>query len=206
MAFDIPTRLGADKCYWSSSSAAGLSIAAENVEIAGFDFVATSSYPGIEFAATHWNCAVHDCQFGRRGALQDGIKIAAGIDAPYMSVYDNLFSSGIVRDGVRFEGAATYGWFGIPGHGNVFNVTLIGIDSTSTTVLGGIADNVFRLPSDTEGYAISFTNSGSSGCMIDGNKAFYGNDTMITNPYRDVGSNHWGLNYRQGLSILPEIA
>lgn len=206
LGWDNPTRLAAEKIYFSSSSAECFSIEAQNVEIAGFDFVATSSYEAITFPTTGiWNCSIHDCNFGMRGALEDGINVPIGVDVPYLTVYDCYFGESCARDGIRIAGNATRGWLGLPGHGNIFrDVAYRGIHNlTSGAVLGGICDNVFRLVSDTAGYAINFAHSGASECMVYNNQAFYGTTALSANPYRDLGSNHWGLNYRQGVSILP---
>lgn len=189
--------------YYSSGSAAGFYVEAQNVEIAGFDFCADNSYSGIELRTNVWNTCIHDCNFGMRGNTQYGILFNGG--GVYTSVYDCYFGVAIDSDGIRFDGNAFRSWIGLPGHGNIFDVDGIGVHGTSGVgvTIGGICDNIFLLPSDTAGYAISFLNSGAAGCIVDGNSAFYGTTALSNNPYRDLGSNHWGLNYRQGVSILP---
>lgn len=65
-----------------------------------------------------------------------------------------------------------------------------------------ITGNRFLCEDSADGEAITL---GASvvGCMIDDNRAMEGADTMSNNPFKDLGTNHWGLNYRQGVSIMP---
>jgi len=68
-----------------------------------------------------------------------------------------------------------------------------------------IARNRFALTASfSEGDAITST---GSGCMIYDNYVMYlVEDTWTNNPFLENGSNHWGLNYRQGVSIMPVTA
>lgn len=79
----------------------------------------------------------------------------------------------------------------------------MGITDTGGT--GGmgwqIYNNKFKVFDAAAGEAIYLTGAGH--CMVDGNSAFEGSAAMTFNPYRDTGTNSWGLNYRQGVSILP---
>ncbi|MBA7647424.1 hypothetical protein ES703_55196 [subsurface metagenome] len=68
----------------------------------------------------------------------------------------------------------------------------------------GIFDNRFACHSDAVGKAIYIPLGG--GGFIDGNRANYGTGAMTANPYRDLGANHWGLNWKAGVSIMPVTA
>lgn len=69
----------------------------------------------------------------------------------------------------------------------------------------GIFNNVFILPANTAGAAITLS-AGTAGSAIFGNHANYGDTDMGNNPYTDsagAGSNTWGLNYQAITAVLP---
>lgn len=68
-----------------------------------------------------------------------------------------------------------------------------------------ILDNIFVLPSDTKGKAITMA-AGSSDNYADGNHAFSSTIQMTKVPYLDLGASHWGLNYYSVLPIMPVTA
>ena len=67
-----------------------------------------------------------------------------------------------------------------------------------------IEENRFTTPdAATDGESI-WLGAATFGIMINNNWAFKGTGAALTyNPYYDAGNNHWGLNYRQGVSVMP---
>lgn len=65
-----------------------------------------------------------------------------------------------------------------------------------------ITGNRFLCADSANGEAITL---GASvvGCMIDDNEAMEGVLVMTYNPFKDLGTNHWGDNKRAGISIAP---
>jgi hypothetical protein len=182
----------------------GSRIEVANLEVGGG---ATKAAIHVGSGAGIWGAYLHDLWFGFTGdtTCQDGVYVAAGEDAPYLTVDNCLFGSSITRYGVYVAGNATRGFIGLDG-GNMFRaVPNIGIYVTGAAGLGGVINNKFGLVSDTQGYAISFTNAGASGAIVSGNKAAYGITAMANNPFRDLGANHWIENYRQGLTVSPDV-
>jgi hypothetical protein len=155
-----------------------------------------------------WASCFHDLWFGITGdtAGQDAIYVAAGEDAPFLEVYDCSFGNSLTRYGVYINGNATKGILGKQGHGNKFlKVPNIAMNISGPAGLDMIVDNLFSLPSDTVGYAITMSAT-SSGALICGNKAGFRIADMVTNPFRDLSNaNHWMDNWRQELTISPEI-
>lgn len=191
-----------------SGDTASFSVQAHNLTFIRLEIGAGASHGGIEIgAAAKWSLLVKKCWFGVQQAPQDGIKVNSPYDAPYLTVIDSWFGQGITRDGIRIEGAITRGQLGMAGHGNRFlDVAGIGINDVSGGGIQGVTifDNRFRLPSDTEGKAITL-HAGSADCFVDGNHANYGKTAMDANPYKDAGavSNTWGVNWKAGVSIMP---
>lgn len=192
-----------------SGDTASFSVQAHNLTFICLEIGAGASHGGMEVgAASKWSALVKACWFGVQQAPQDGIKVNSPYDAPYLTVIDCWFGQGITRDGIRIEGAITRGQLGMAGHGNRFlDVAGIGINDVSGGGIQGVTilDNRFRLPSDTEGKAITL-HAGSAGCFVDGNRANYGKTTMTANPFKDggaAGANTWGLNHKGGISTMP---
>lgn len=67
-----------------------------------------------------------------------------------------------------------------------------------------IVGNKFTCVDAADGEAITLAAT-CLGSLISGNEAMKGPNAMVKNPFKDLGTNHWGLNYRQGLSIMPAI-
>lgn len=191
---------------------AGFTISAHYVEIAGFDIGGDATHAGIEVGslAGVWGTCIHDCLFGFRSCdSQDGIKVPATYDAPYLWVYDCIFGNTLDRDGFRCEGNMTRGYVGLPGHGNLFYaITGTAINMTGVPVLGGVFDNRFSLPDNsTQGTAITFgsatATTGGHG-IIDGNSANYQDTATGTDrPFVDYGNQHWLLNYCANVAVVP---
>lgn len=181
---------------------AGIYVTGDKVEIAGFEIGSGATHGCIEVstAAQSWGLHVHDCRFGWMTAAQDGIRMTGAVDKVQFLIHDNEFNDKLTRDGIRIEQNSTRSeiW------GNVFRgVGGIGIDLiTLCTDIYAIHDNIFRVADGATGEAIT-CNINSVGCMFWGNKACQGVVAMGNVPFRDLGANHWGLNYYGLLAIMP---
>lgn len=177
------------------------SYAGSRVEISNLGFTGGSTSGCIEIANTIFGVKIHDCIFGHNySGAQDGIAVNATYDAPDIEIYNNIFGALLTRNGVRVITNATRGRI----HNNIFDRVqnegvFLGVSAGVTNCW--VYDNKFALPSDTAKYAIRI--DAGSGGFIDGNSANYGTTQMANNPYYDAGSNHWGLNYKAGVSVLP---
>jgi len=187
-------------------------VTAHYVEIANLEIGAGATMGGIHVGslAGVWGLNAHHCSFGWSHTTgQDGIRVPATFDAPYLTAYACHFGPGLTRDGIRIENNATRGRLGVPGKpSNIFDkVPGIGINVTGAATLEGIFDNRHILAADVAGGAISFTNAGSHGALIDGNRCALGKQAadFLSNPYRDLGNNHWGVNWKQASAILPAV-
>ena len=70
-----------------------------------------------------------------------------------------------------------------------------------------IEDNRFTVPDKASDGESIWLGAASFGCMINNNWSFNWTGAALTyNPYYDDGDSHWGLNYRQGVSVMPAIA
>jgi len=199
----------------SSGDTAAVSITAGKVKFIGLEFVtgAGSSHGCVEIAATcfgleFWDCLLERDIHGPGAGAQDGIIVLPTFDAPDLIVVGNIFGPGLSRDGMRVVTNCTRGRIGLPGRPGNFFDRCPGVGLNLGTLAGvtgmGVFDNRFICHSDADGKAITITLG--SDCFIDGNHANYGNTAMSNNPYKDLGSNHWGLNYKAGTSILPVTA
>ena len=190
-----------------SGDTASFSIQAHNLTFICLEIGGGASHGAIEIGAANlWALLVKACWFGVQQTPQDGVKVNSPYDAPYLTVIDSWFGQGITRDGIRIEHNITRGQLGMAGHGNRFlDVAGIGINDINGIQGVTILDNLFRLPSDTVGKAVTL-HVNSADCLIDGNRANFGKTAMAANPFVDAaaaGKNTWGLNYRAGTSILP---
>ena len=169
---------------------------------------ATKAAIHVGSAGGIWALCLHDLWFGITGdtAGQDGVFVETGEDAPFLEVFDCRFGNSLTRYGVYINGNATKGILGKPGHGNRFlKVPNIAMNISGPAGLDEIVDNLFSLPSDTQGYAITMS-ALSSGALVSGNKASFKIAAMVNNPFRDLSNaNHWIDNWRQGLTIAPDI-
>lgn len=183
---------------------AGFSITALGVEIAGLSINGGATHGCVEIgAAGLWSIEIHHCWFGEAGTGQDGVRVVAPYDAPYLSIHHNVFGAGLTRNGIRNDHNATRGTI----HDNYFHAgNDVCIYINNEFAQGWILDNVFSLDSDVQGRAITLDATCVGGVTINGNVANYGDTAMAANPYLDsaaAGSNHWLLNYRNITATLP---
>ena len=188
---------------------AGISIAANRVEIANLCINGGATHGCIEndvtAGAARWGLLVQDCWFAVLGSAQDGIKNLAASDNVYLQVLRCRFGFAITRDGIRVEHNATRCQIGDPwGNGNMFDrVQGIGVNIVGNAADIGVYNNIFVIPANTAGAAITLS-AGTAGSAIFGNQANFGDTDMGNNPYTDnaaAGSNHWGGNY-QGITLV----
>ena len=184
-----------------------LSIAADRVSVSRLAFTAGATHGCIENAAAgvRWGTLYEDCWFGVLGAAQDGIRNVAAGDEPYMTVKRCRFGRLLTRDGIRIEHNMSRGMIGTPwGDGNVFEgIPGIGVNFAGSVAEVGIYNNLFAIPANTAGAAITLS-AGSENNIVFGNRANFGDTDMGNNPYLDsagAGSNHWGDNY-QGITLV----
>ena len=187
---------------------AGLSIAADRVEIANLCINGGAAHGCIEndpgAPTARWGTLIRDCWFAVLGSAQDGIRNVAASDNVYMTVKRCRFGFALTRDGIRIEHNATRCMIGTPwGDGNLFDrVQGVGVNVVGNAADIGIYKNLFVIPANTAGAAITLS-AGTAGSAIFGNRANFGDTDMGNNPYTDgagAGSNHWGDNY-QGITL-----
>lgn len=68
-----------------------------------------------------------------------------------------------------------------------------------------ILNNDIVCAADTQGYGITL-GAGTSGIMVSGNRANFGDTAMVANPYLDgagAGVNNWLVNYQAITAVLP---
>jgi hypothetical protein len=183
---------------------AGITLNADNVEIAGFE-ISGGNTNGCIASGTlaTWGADIHHCRFAFQALTpQDGIRMDGAVDKPHWTIHDNWFGDKIVRDGIRIEQNSTRSqiW------GNHFRqgaAAGVGINLvTLCTDIYAIHDNVFRVVGATQGDAIT-CNINSTNCMFFGNQAMCLGATPAQNPYIDVGTNDWGVNWAGDVIIYP---
>jgi hypothetical protein len=188
---------------------AGLLIAADNVEVAGFEINAgNNTVDCITFStvAATWGADIHHNRFGFQVPARDGINMSGAVDKPHFTIHDNLFGTGIAgnglaRTGIYIEQNSTRSTI----YRNTFRMGagLRGINlATLCTAIYSITDNYFCTDGATQGSAI-LCNINSTDCMFVGNHAMWLAANPAQNPYLDLGLNHWGMNYAGDVVIYP---
>jgi len=198
---------GTRLCYLTPpADTAGISIAADRVTLSSLAINGGATHGCIEnnVTAARWGLLVEDCWLGVLGAGQDGIRNGAASDNVYLSVQRCRFGFALTRDGIRVEHNATRCQIGDPwGNGNLFDrVQGIGVNVVGNGSEIGIFNNVFAIPANTAGAAITLS-AGTGNALVFGNRANFGDSDMGNNPYLDsagAGANTWGDNY-QGITL-----
>lgn len=182
---------------------AGVSIAitAHNIEIAGFGFGAPNGSDAcISINGDLWQIHIHHNDFGFTtfGGL-DAILVSGAYQTVNCWFHHNRFGSGST-DGIH--GIAQQGRMMISD--NLFrNTSGIGINLAGGGYDCIVLDNRFNVADSANGEAITMGVTGSQNSFFDGNRAMQGTAAMATNPFRDLGSNHWGLNYAGTAPTYP---
>ena len=185
-----------------------LNVTAARVELAGINVGGGDTAGGIHVGVGGgtWGFYCHDVFFGVEGTGQDGIRVPAGTPAPYLTVVDCRFDTGLTRDGIRLDANATRSRLGLPGRGNLFtNVPGVAMNLNAAVTEPGIFDNVFGLPGDVEGSAITF-HASVLDATVDGNRAGNGVDGGANNPYLDQAAgdaNNWLVNWKGNAVTYP---
>lgn len=184
-------------------------------EIAGFNLSggATSGCIHLGQAIGVW---IHDCIFGSDlagGAPQDGIRFTAGnaeiaLIEKCRFIGDSGHAKGVIsRDGIYQPAGGGSRCLNAMIRDNHF----LGLANIAIELLFGegteILDNVFSLPGDVQGAAITL-GVATEGCLASGNKALYGDVTgaMANNPYLDSApafANHWMANFKGNALVDP---
>ena len=197
-----------DEIAGANTAVPALLITADRVEIANVNLGGGNTAGAIHVGdgGGTWGTNVHDCFFGVEGTSQDGIRVPAAVAAPYLTVSNCRFDTGLIRDGIRLDANATRSRLGLPGRGNLFtNVPGVAINLNAAVTEPGIFDNVFGLPGDVEGSAITF-HADVLDATVDGNSAGNGVDGGANNPYLDQAAgdaNNWLVNYKGIAATYP---
>jgi hypothetical protein len=185
-------------CLHATADTACLIVAANDVRIHQLYFDAGASHGGIEFSGGKCRIGIYDCYFGT-GA--NGILDSAGGVTFSLDIVNNFFCQALTAQSIYINDDPAF--FRILG--NVFdqpqNVAIEVVQGGG----GQIRDNVIALDGNTAGRAITLGASVYR-CIVDGNRANYGDTTMGLIPYTDsagAGANHWMLNYKGVTATMP---
>ena len=188
-----------------------LSITGQRCEVMGIEFGGGDTAGCIHVGSLGgtWGCWIHDCWFGVTGdgVGQDGIRIPATFDAPYLTVTGCRFGAYITRDGIRFDANATRCMIGQAGQppNAFYYVPGIAINVAAAVTSPSIHNNIMALPSDTGGKGITL-GAGVANASVFLNHANFGDADMDANPFADGAAgdaNTWGLNYKGITAIMP---
>jgi len=190
-------------------------------EIAGFMIGGGAAHGGIETGSIANGMGnglyLHDCWFGHEwfgtplaGFRNLGTINACGIRIEKCSFFGDLASCTGEITATAIDnalGGAGGFWDYCEFINNIFTGLSLAIDlhrARNCMILG----NKFACPdilvADGEAITLQAT---CLGCMVDGNSAFNGGGpgAMTNPPYRDLGTNHWGLNLENGVGITPTL-
>ena len=190
-------------------------IAAQNVEIAGFNLSGGAAHGAIEFASGANMAWIHHCTFGHYwfGPSQDGITSPIGGGSVWSVVVEDCWFYGnsgpcgkLTRYGIFNADVAWGGW-------TIRKNYFLGVP-TGAIILGGtgaaheivIDHNCIGCGADGLGNAITL-DAQSNGCVVQDNEAAHGSAALMTAaPYSDVlagDENHWVSNQAQDQMVLP---
>jgi hypothetical protein len=193
---------GASPLAWlaPTGDTAAITLSAGGIEVAGFDVRGGATHGCIENSGTVWRAHIHHCEFGRIGAGQDGIRMTGAVDCPHWLIEDCIFGNNLTRSGIYITHNSTR--TGI--RRNLFHGCAgVAVNVVNTFALGQILDNQFRVADLATGEAVTLAATATDGAFISGNTTGQGVVAMGNVPYRDLGANHWGLNYYGLLAIMP---
>ena len=115
----------------------------------------------------------------------------------------NMAKGAISGNGIDFlcAGSAATMMYGTEIVDNIFMGLNVGINlaRASDSLITG---NKFTVDDASDGEAITLS-ALCLGGLISGNEAMEGAVGMTKNPYKDLGTNHWGLNYKAGVITMP---
>jgi len=175
-------------------------MACEYFEIAGFSLGAGATHAPIEFNASLGRGRIHHCWLGYTEAAQDGIRIAALVDAPELLIEDCVFGALLTRDGIRLDGNSTRT---IIRNNLIRRVPGIGIHCrTNGSDIAAITGNSIMIALGAAAGAAITLLLGVGNALISGNIVAEDGANPGNNPYRDLSTgvagtnlNAWGPNY-----------
>lgn len=177
---------------------------ADDCEIAGIEFGATSQACILASAGTPFTCRVHihHCEFGWIRACQDGIHIqAGGADTPHWLVEHNRFGENCSRAGIYNNYNSTRSFY----RNNFFKVANGAVGIHLAGLCTGhifVLDNYFQVTDNAAGEAI--TTSATATGLAAGNVAAQGKAALGNIPWVDGGTFDWGNNMGSlGVAQMP---
>jgi len=187
-------------CYINPpDDTAAFSLAANGIEIAGFDLAGGATHGCIENNGAIWRAWIHHNDINLQRTSQDGIRIGVGpADCPEWLIENNKFGNIAdafpTRDCIRIEQNMTRGtirnnqfWVGV----GVVGVHFQGL----CTGYIWCVDNKFYVTDSAAGEAITSLDANCN-AFICNNFAGQGKVAMANNPYLDTGgAANWVLNY-----------
>jgi hypothetical protein len=181
-----------------------IAVTASNCEIAGFELGAGATKACIDISGVTWKTNVHHCWMGWQDTCLNGVILSAGTDdAPQSWIHDNFF-------GINITGTNLYVTFNstrsLIERNTFIGVATLGIHVDNTIANAVIRDNFFRVPDSATGEAITLDATAADGAMLYGNQAMQGAVAMGNVAFRDLGTNHWGLNYVDITATMPVTA
>jgi len=168
---------------------------ADDCEIAGIEFGATTAACILASAGTPFTCRlhIHHCEFGWIRTCQDGIHIqSGGADTPHWLVEHNRFGENCTRAGIYNNYNGTRSFY----RNNFFKVASGAVGIHMVGICTGhmfLIDNVFQVTDNAAGEAI--TTSATALGLATGNVACSGKGAMGNIPWVDGGGYDWGANY-----------
>jgi len=186
----------------SVGDTACMTLDANHVRIETLEFRAGASYSGIMFdTAAVGRHGIYGCVFhsGAYGVWATANTMPQGAGP---TIKDCFFESGLTSDGILYHSDAAFSRF----EDNIFDeVGGIAISITGPSAAGFILRNTISMKANTAAKGIVITGSEAQRWIIDNNHANFGAATMTNNPYWDSSGqdNHWLLNYRDIVAVLP---
>jgi len=188
----------------------GFDIQAGGVEIAGLDFgtiAANSDACIVVNTGQQWRVHIHHNNFAWQTEAYDCIRLDG---ATNIFIHHNNFGAhGYTNVGIYVVDAVRAriedNRFFVQNSTPVADANF-GIHVDNTLQQSTILNNVFVVPDDADGEAITLDSYG--GCMIDGNRAMSSNVALNFNPYRDLcvaaaNMHAWGINYSGTTPTFP---
>lgn len=188
-------------CQDGGTNTLELGADADDCEIAGIEFGATTASCILASAGTPFTCRlhIHDCEFGWIRTCTNGIEIqAGGADTPHWLVENNRFGLNCTQAGIYNNYNSTRSIF----RNNIFYVESGAIGYWAAGICSGgffILDNYFWTTDNAAGEAITLTNANCT-AFITGNHAGQGKVACANNPYLEsvATASTWVLNYSVG--------
>jgi len=184
-----------------TSDAAGMTLDANNIRVDGLEFRAGASYSGIMFdTAGVSRHGIYNCVFtsGAYGVWATANSMPS--QGPHIK--NCTFLANLTSDGILYVSNGAFARF----EDNIFDECGgIAINITGAAHAGFVLNNVISMKAATAAKGIVITGSEAQRWIIDGNHANFGATTMTNNPYWDSSGqdNHWLLNYRDIVAVLP---